>query len=123
MNKKAIVSDKAPAAVGPYSQAVEKDGFIFVSGQIALKDGSPITDWGEAVKTVFDNVEKILAAAGAGLRDVLKTTVYVTDMTKFGVVNEEYARRFAPPYPARVCVGVSSLPKGSLLEIECVAKK
>ena len=123
MNKKAIVSDKAPAAVGPYSQAVEKDGFIFVSGQIALKDGSPITDWGEAVKTVFDNVEKILAAAGAGLQDVLKTTVYITDMAKFGVVNEEYARRFAPPYPARVCVGVSSLPKGSLLEIECVAKK
>ena len=115
MNKKAIVSDKAPAAVGPYSQAVEKDGFIFVSGQIALKDGAPITDW--------DNVEKILAAAGAGLQDVLKTTVYITDMTKFGVVNEEYARRFEPPFPARVCVGVAALPKGSLLEIECVAKK
>ena len=122
--KKCIATDKAPQAIGPYSQAVEAGGFIFVSGQIPLV---PAT--GEIVKgdieaqttQVLENLREILTAAGSSLEQAVKTTVYLTDITDFSRVNDVYARYFTKEPPARVCVEVSDLPKQALVEIDVIA--
>ena len=122
--KKCIATDKAPQAIGPYSQAVEAGGFIFVSGQIPLV---PAT--GEIVKgdieaqttQVLENLREILTAAGSSLAQAVKTTVYLTDITDFSRVNDVYARYFTKEPPARVCVEVSDLPKQALVEIDVIA--
>ena len=122
--KTCIVADTAPHAIGPYSQAVEAGGFLFVSGQIPLEPASgKMVEGGIEVQTarVLDNLQAILTAAGASLADVVKTTVYLKDMGDFARVNEVYARYFAKDCPARVCVAVSDLPKGALVEIDVIA--
>lgn len=122
--KTCIAADTAPQAIGPYSQAVEAGGFLFVSGQIPLDPASgEMVEGGIEAQTaqVLENLQAILIAAGASLTDVVKTTVYLKEMGDFARVNEVYARYFAKDCPARVCVAVSDLPKGALVEIDVIA--
>ena len=120
-----VISTKAaPAAIGPYSQGVKSQGLLFCSGQIAIDPatGSLVEGGIEAqTKRVCENVKALLKAAGLEPSSVVKTTVFITDMNDFPKVNEIYAGYFAEPFPARSCVGVASLPKGALVEIEVVA--
>lgn len=124
--KKIISTDKAPAAIGPYSQAVQIDGVLYTSGQIAINPqtgnlaGSTIE---EQTKQVMKNLQNILDAAGYTWGDVVKTTVFITDMSSFGSVNQIYGECFSANPPARSCVEVKSLPKGALVEIEVIAAK
>ena len=123
---KEISTTNAPAAVGPYSQALEIGGFVFASGQIPL-DPSSGTVKGETAaeqaEQVFTNIEAVLKAAGLTMRDVVKSTVFLTDLKDFGPVNEVYAKHFVQPFPARSCVEVSALPKGVKVECEVIAAK
>ena len=124
MEKEVISTDKAPAAIGPYSQAVKINGMIFVSGQIAIDPGTgSIVDGNvqDQTRQVLNNVKAVLEAAGSSLDKVAKTTVYITDMDNFSKVNEIYAEFFIDQPPARACVEVSRLPKGVSVEIEAVA--
>ncbi|HVE12728.1 MAG TPA: RidA family protein [Elusimicrobiota bacterium] len=124
--KSPLSTDKAPAAIGPYSQAVESGGLVFVSGQIPLDPATGALVPGgirEQTRRALANLGAILAAAGLGPADVLKTTVYLTDLSLWPAMNEEYAAFFPAPHPARAAVGVGALPKGSLVEIEAVAAK
>ena len=120
-----VISTKAaPAAIGPYSQGVKSQGLLFCSGQIAIDPatGSLVEGGIEAqTKRVCENVQALLKAAGLQPSSVVKTTVFITDMNEFPKVNEIYASYFAEPFPARSCIGVASLPKGALGEIEVVA--
>lgn len=126
MNK-IISTTNAPGAIGPYSQAVKTAaGMLFVSGQIPLvpSTGSLVEGGIEEQTTqVLDNLKAILTAADYQLTDVVKTTVYITDINDFGKVNEIYAKYFTANCPARVCVEVSNLPKGALVEIDVIAAK
>ena len=124
--KKAITTEKAPKAIGPYSQAVSYGDFIFCSGQIPLDPAgnSLVTgDIGEQTVRVMANLEAVLEAAGGGLDTVLKTMIYLKDMGDFGRVNEVYGGYFKEDPPARACVQVSELPKGVDIEIEAIAFK
>jgi len=119
-----ITTKDAPAAIGPYSQAVRAGGLVFVSGQIPLDPATgQIAPGDVAAQTarVLANLEAILAAAGCAAGDVVRTTIYLVDLAHFAAVNEVYARFFAAPYPARVTVQVSALPRGSLVEIDAIA--
>jgi len=121
---KEIKTKKAPAAIGPYSQAVRAGGFVFISGAIPLDpDSGEITAGGINAQTrrVFSNFAAVLKEAGLGAGDVVKTTVYLSDMTLFTGMNEVYGEFFSPPYPARATVEVARLPKDVLVEIEAVA--
>ncbi|MFA5676559.1 MAG: RidA family protein [Christensenellales bacterium] len=125
MRKKVINTANAPEAAGPYSQAVSAGGFVFVSGQIpAEPETGKITDGGieKQAERVIKNLTAVLAAWGLSLSDVVKTTVYLKNMSDFSPVNEVYSRYFASPYPARSCVE-AKLPKDALIEIEAVAAK
>lgn len=126
MKKTAVVSPEAPAAIGPYSQAVKAGDFLYLSGQVPLdpKTGA-LVEGGVAAQTrrVLDNLAAVLAAGGLGFADVVKTTVYMTDLGKFAEMNEVYAQAFGAPAPARATVQVSALPKGAQVEIEAVAWK
>ena len=125
MNKKIIKTDKAPAAVGPYSQAVLVDGWLYVSGQIPLdpSSGEVVTgDIETQARCVLDNLRAVLQAAGGGLKDVIRTTVFLKDMGDFARVNAIYATYFADDPPARACVQVAALPKSVVVEIDAVAK-
>jgi 2-iminobutanoate/2-iminopropanoate deaminase len=119
-----IATKSAPAAIGPYSQAVRAGGMVFVSGQIPL---DPVTgqiatgDVAAQAEQVLKNLEGILTAGGCGFSDVVRTTIYLVDLAHFALVNDVYARFFAAPYPARVTVQVSALPRGSLIEIDAIA--
>jgi len=119
-------TDSAPAAIGPYSQAVEAGGFLFTAGQIGLK---PETGEfaGEDVQSqaaqVFRNLGAILQGAGMSFRDVVKTTVYLSNMDDFPLVNDIYAKHFTEPYPARSTVAAAGLPKGARVEIDVVAHR
>ena len=126
MNKTIISTDKSPAAIGPYSQAVEVNGMIYSSGMIPVIPATgQIVDGGvkEQTKQVFDNLKALLGAAGSSLDQVIKTTVFIKDMNDFGAVNEVYATYFDGDYPARSCVEVSRLPKDVLIEVEVIALK
>ena len=121
---KQIISTKnAPEAIGPYSQAVRQGNFIFFSGQIALRPDGSMSPGGieEETKQALNNLEAILESSGASLDNVVKTTVYLTDLKNFPIVNEIYAEYFKENPPARATVGVSSLPKGALIEIDMIA--
>ncbi len=123
--KKVISTAEAPKAIGPYSQAIEAGGFIFVSGQIPLIPATgEIVEGSVEVQTarVLENLKAILEAAGASLEDVVKTTVYITNMDDFAKVNGIYGQYFQENPPARVCVEVSKLPKGALVEIDVIAR-
>lgn len=121
--KKAVSTQDAPQAVGPYAQGVEAGGFVFISGQIPLNpDGTPAAGGiAELTERCLKNIEGILKSAGLGLEDVVKTTVFLTDMSRFAEMNEAYGRFFKSPYPARATVEVRALPKGVPVEIEAIA--
>lgn len=123
---KAIHTDKAPAAIGPYSQAIEVNGFVYASGQLPIDPSTGMfPEGGVAAQTHQSilNAESILLAAGTDLKHVVKTTVYLADMADFGAMNEVYSQFFNEPYPARSAVAVKDLPKGALVEIEVLAVK
>ena len=124
MNKKIIRTDRAPAAIGPYEQAIGVGGFLFTSGQIALDPATGNFLEGsieEETERVIQNLEGILTEAGLTLKDVVKTTVYLTDLSHFGRVNKVYEKFFGESKPARACVQVAALPKGAQVEIDAVA--
>ena len=118
-----IQTDQAPAAIGPYSQAVSKNGLLFVSGQLGLDPATGALVEGVEAQTrrALQNLVAILAAAGLGPQHVLKATVYVANMDDFALVNQLYAEVFAPPYPAREVVQAARLPKNGLVEISAIA--
>ena len=122
--KRVLAADGAPKAIGPYSQGVSAGPWVFVSGQIPLEPGgtAPVAG-GVAAQTerCLRSVAAILEAGGLGLEDVVKTTVYMTDLGQFAAMNEVYARHFPAPHPARATVQVSALPKGAAVEIDAVA--
>ena len=122
---RAIHTDDAPAAIGPYSQAVAVDGWLYTAGQIGLVPGTgELVGPGvaEQAEQVFANLAGVLAASDAGFAHVVKTTVYLVDMNEFSTVNEIYARHFTEPYPGRSTVAVAALPKGARVEIDVVAR-
>ena len=123
--KKVISTDKAPAAIGPYSQAIEANGFVFASGQIPVNPATgEIPEGIEAqAKQSMENVVNLLAAAGAKPEDVVKTTVFIKDMNDFAKVNAIYAEYFKTDCPARACVEVARLPNDVLVEVEAIAAK
>jgi 2-iminobutanoate/2-iminopropanoate deaminase len=118
-----VTTDQAPAAIGPYSQAVKAGPFVFTSGQIPLGPDGNLVEGGivEQTHQVFRNLQAVLAAAGCTLRDVVKATVFLRDMGQFAQVNEIYAQYFGDHKPARSTVEVSRLPKDVLIEIELTA--
>lgn len=121
-----IQTDGAPAAIGPYSQAVTAGGLLFTSGQLPVVPATgELAEGGVAGQTAqaIANIEAVLAADGLGLADVVKTTVYLRHMTDFAAMNEVYAARFPQPFPARSAVEVGPLAKGALVEIEAVAAR
>jgi 2-iminobutanoate/2-iminopropanoate deaminase len=124
MEMRQIATDAAPKAIGPYSQAVAAGELIFCAGQVALDPASGESVTGDVraqTERVLENLTAVLAAAGSDLRHVVKTTVYLVDFNDFAAMNEVYAARFGDHRPARATVGVSALPKGLRVEIECVA--
>lgn len=122
--KKIISTDKAPKAIGPYSQAVEANGFLFISGQLPLTpDGKMGSSVAEQTKLVLNNIKAILDSEGMSLDNVVKTTVFMTDLSKFSEMNEVYQQFFSSNPPARATVEVKALPKGAMVEIEAIAVK
>ena len=123
---KAISSSKAPAAIGPYSQAIDSGaGLVFVSGQLPIDPATGAFPEGgikEQTAQSIRNAKAILEEAGSGLDKVVKTTVFLADMDDFGAMNEVYSSYFTSPFPARSAVAVKDLPKGALVEIECIAR-
>jgi 2-iminobutanoate/2-iminopropanoate deaminase len=118
-----VQTSAAPAAIGPYSQAIRVGGFVFTAGQVGAEpSGGALVD-GVAAQAdrALRNLAAVLAAAGSSLERVVKTTIFLTDMDDFAAVNEVYARHLSPPFPARSTVTVKALPKGALVEIEMVA--
>lgn len=123
MTQQTIRTEKAPAAVGPYSQAVATDHLIFTSGQIGIH---PLTGQlrpgiVEQTQQILENLAAVLAAAGSGMGDIVKTTIFLTDIAEFSTVNEIYAQAFQEEPPARSTVQVAALPLGALIEIEAIA--
>lgn len=124
--KNPISTTKAPAAIGPYSQAIEAGGMVFVSGQLPINpETGEFAEGGvkELTRQSLTNMQHILAEVGLTLDNVVKTTVFLADMSDFAAMNEVYAEFFSAPYPARSAVAVKTLPKGALVEIECIATK
>lgn len=122
---RSVATDGAPKAIGPYSQAVAQDGFLFLSGQIPLDPRTgELASGGLAagVERVFDNLEAILESEGLSLDDVVRTTVYLLHMADFAEMNAVYARRFGNHRPARSTVAVAELPKGAAVEIDAIAR-
>jgi 2-iminobutanoate/2-iminopropanoate deaminase len=123
MERSILTTDKAPSAIGPYSQAVRVGHLLFASGQIPLRpDGSMVEgDIKEQTRQVLTNVQALLSAAGSGLEHVVKCTVFLKDMNTFALMNEVYGEFFTRDFPARSTVEVARLPKDALVEIEVVA--
>ena len=126
MGKKIISTADAPAAIGTYSQAVEAGNTLWVSGQIPLDPATKELVPGgidAQIHQVFKNLEAIVTAAGASFDDVVKATVFLTDLSHFALVNKIMAEYFREPYPARAAVGVASLPRGAQVEVECIVAR
>lgn len=123
--KRAISTDLAPAAIGPYSQAIEVNGMVYTSGIIpVVPESGEIADGSAAqAKQALLNLSNLLKAAGTGMENVVKTTVFIKNMDDFGAINEVYETFFEGVYPARSCVEVARLPKDVMIEIEAVAIK
>ena len=121
--KKVISTTSAPGAIGPYSQAIDTGSFVYASGQIPLNPVTGEIPEGitEQTRQSLENVKAILSAAGLSVDNVVKTTVFLSDMANFGPMNEVYGQVFTEPYPARSAVAVRELPKGVLVEIEVIA--
>ena len=123
---KAISTEKAPKAIGPYSQAIEAGGMVFVSGQLPIDPANGMFAEGgikEQTRQSLTNAKHILEEAGTDLAHVVKTTVFLSDMDNFAAMNEVYAEFFSMPFPARSAVAVKTLPKNALVEGECTAIK
>lgn len=124
MNKNRIHTENAPAAIGPYSQAIDLGEMIFTSGQIPVApDGSISSDISQQTRQALLNLKAVVEAGGSSFDKVVKTTVFITDMAQFGEINAVYSEFFNEPYPARSCVQVAALPKGVSIEIEAIALK
>lgn len=123
--QKVISTDKAPSAIGPYSQAIEVNGMVFTSGVIPVDSatGAIAESIEEQAKQAFSNLRNLIEASGASIDKVIKTTVFIKEMNDFGKINEIYASFFKEPYPARSCVEVARLPKDVLLEVEAIVAK
>lgn len=124
--KTAISTTQAPAAIGPYSQAIEANGTIYVSGQLPINTATgEFAEGGikELTAQSLTNIKNILAEAGLTMANVVKTSVFLADMADFAEMNEVYAQFFSAPFPARSAVAVKTLPKGARVEIECIAVK
>ena len=123
--KKVISTDQAPAAIGPYSQAIEVNGMVYTSGVIPVVPATGEIPEGsvEQAKQAFTNLSNLLQAAGTSMDQVVKTTVFIKEMNDFGAINEVYAQFFTGEFPARSCVEVARLPKDVMLEIEAIAIK
>lgn len=124
MAKTIISTERAPAAIGPYSQAVAAGGLVFLSGQIPIDPATRALVPGDVRKQtrqVLDNLKAVLTASGASLGDVVKTTIYLTNLADFTAVNEIYAETFGTEPPARATVGVAALPMGAKVEIDAIA--
>ena len=123
---KAISTNNAPAAIGPYSQAIEVNGFVYASGQLPIDPATGVFPEGgikEQTTQSIKNAQMILEAAGTDLKHVVKTTVYLANMSDFAAMNEVYSQFFSEPFPARSAVAVKDLPKGALVEVEVLATK
>lgn len=123
--RKPVQTNRAPKPIGPYSQAIIEDSFIFVSGQGAINPETGQVERGDArseTKRVFENLKTILEAAGSSLAKVVKCNVYLRDINDFQAMNEVYATYFEAPYPARTTIQAGALPAGIAVEIECVAR-
>ena len=123
---KTIHTEQAPKAVGPYSQAIEAGGFVFASGQLPIDPATGTFPEGgikEQTRQSLTNAQAVLRAAGIDLTHVVKTTVFLSDIDNFAAMNEVYAEFFKEPYPARSAFAVKTLPKGALVEVECIAEK
>ena len=121
---KAISTNNAPAAIGPYSQAIEVNGFVYASGQLPIDPATGVFPEGgikEQTAQSIKNAQMILEAAGTDLKHVVKTTVYLANMSDFAAMNEVYSLFFSEPFPARSAVAVKDLPKGALVEVEVLA--
>lgn len=123
MSRQIISTASAPAAIGPYSQAVRVGNTVYLSGQIPLRPDTMELVSGDRdaeIDQVFANLEAVCTAAGAALQDVVRLTIYLTDMADFSRVNDAMARYFDEPYPARAALGVASLPKGASVEMDAI---
>ena len=123
MNRQIIHSDRAPKAIGPYSQAVRANDTVYLSGQIPLDPatGELVTGGFEAQsRRVFENLKAVASEAGASLNHAVRVTIYLTDLGQFPVVNAVMAEYFTEPYPARVTIGVAALPRGAQVEVDCI---
>lgn len=120
---KTIKTDKAPGAVGTYSQAIERDGVFYFSGQIGInpQNGEMSSNFDEQLSQVMKNIDGLLEACELNKENIIKTSIFLTDLNDFNKVNETYINYFSEPYPARSCVEVARLPKGALVEIEVIA--
>jgi 2-iminobutanoate/2-iminopropanoate deaminase len=120
---KSVKTDKAPSAIGPYSQAIIHNGLVYTSGQIALTPSGEMVenDISKQTHQVLQNLEAVLKEAGSGFDSVIKTTIFLSNMDDFAVVNEIYAQYFKDHKPARATVAVKTLPKNALVEIDCIA--
>ncbi len=123
--KNVISTDKAPAAIGPYSQAIEVNGMVYTSGVIpVVPETGEIPEGSKAqARQAFANMKNLVEAAGCSMEQVVKTTVFIKEMDDFGAINEVYAEFFPAPYPARSCVEVARLPKDVMLEVEAIVQK
>jgi len=124
--RNAILTEKAPKPIGPYSQGIIEGDFIFVAGQGCINPLTGKLELGDVrseTKRVFENLRAILQAAGSSLDHVVKCNVYLRDINDFAAMNEVYATFFAPPFPARTTIQASALPGGIAVEIECIAKR
>ena len=118
-----IKPPNAPQAIGPYSQAIKKGSLVFISGQIPLIPRTAElvgTDLAEQTHQVFKNLQSVAEASGGGLNDIVKLTIYLTDLSAFAIVNEIMASYFIEPYPARATIEISALPKSALVEVEAI---
>ncbi|WP_339843942.1 RidA family protein [uncultured Halopseudomonas sp.] len=120
MNKQVITSDRAPAAIGPYSQAIKVGNTVYLSGQIPLDPETMevVEGMEKQICQVFDNLTAVAEAAGGDLQDIVKLNIFLTDLGHFSLVNEVMTRYFKQPYPARAAIGVASLPKGVPVEMD-----
>ena len=123
--KKVISTEKAPAAIGPYSQAIEVNGMVYTSGIIPVDPATGNIPEGSVAQAeqAFLNMKNLLEAAGTDISQVVNPTVFIKEMNDFGAINEVYAKYFTEPYPSRSCVEVARLPKDVMLEIEAIALK
>lgn len=122
--KSEVRSNSAPSPIGPYSQAIDA-GAVYCAGQVGIDPSTGSLEAGVVAQTAraLANLQAVLSASGLGLKDVVKTTVFMADLAEFASMNEEYAKHFVPPYPARSTVQVAGLPKGARVEIEAVATR